>query len=319
MSKNSAPEGIILCVLASLAWGGLAVAVQFMFEFGGMKAAELSAIRLVTAGALFVIVGFAFRVRNFTFPFKSVKYFVRAAICGVLIYFAHLTFFLSVYYSNAGSGAIYLATTPLIASVWLAMTERRPLKAYEAAAVLVVIAGVSLVVTDGDFSRLKFSPLSIFWGLASAVCSVAYALYPRRLMFEEGVTPVVSWSMFFGGIAASIVSPPWLIKVSWTLPMALDFAYIVLFGTMFAFWCYLKSLTLISPVHATMIGTVEPASAFVFGAILFTAPVGPWQTLGVVVVLATVLLFSLRTAKTRAEGRIKERARITREAPRHDR
>ena len=74
---------------------------------------------------------------------------------------------------------------------------------------------------------------------------------------------------------------------------AFDFGYIVLMGTIVAFWCYLKSLSLISPVAVGLIVCLEPTSAFFFSILLLGEKLGLVQCIGVAMVLANVVILTL--------------------------
>ncbi len=287
--------GAGLSIVASLCWGGLAVAVQHLFQTGQFEPIELSCLRLLGAGVGFVLIGYAIRAKNMSCVFRSWKDLRQIFTAGVMVYLAHLTFFLAVYYSNAGTGAIFLAFTPLITAAWLALVENKPFQLVEAFCFVLAGGGVALIVTDGDFTTLKFSPYSIFWGLGCAFMSVAYALYPRKVMARVGVTAVVSWSILFGGIASTVLVNPLAVasSVQWTPIVVFDYSYIVLFGTILAFWCYLKSLSLISPVAVGLIVCLEPTSAFFFSILLLGETLGLIQTIGVAMVLANVVILTL--------------------------
>ena len=295
MMQSAFLLGAAFSIVASLCWGGLAVAVQHLFQTGAFEPLDLSCLRLLASGLGFVLIGYAIRAKNMSSIFKSWRDFREIVVSGVLVYAAHLTFFLAVYYSNAGTGAIFLAFTPVITAAWLALVEKTPFRLVEALCFALAAGGVALIVTDGDFTSLKFSPSSIFWGITAAFAAVAYALYPRKTMARLGVTAVVSWSIFFGGIASMVLVNPVAVarSVQWSWPVIFDFSYIVLFGTIVAFWCYLKSLSLISPVAVGLIVCLEPMSAFLFSILLLGETLGLVQSVGVAMVLSNVVLITL--------------------------
>ena len=66
-----------------------------------------------------------------------------------------------------------------------------------------------------------------------------------------------------------------------------------LFGTILAFWCYIKSLTMISPVIVSLVACLEPSSAYFFSAVLLSETLAPVQLAGVVLVLLNVVILAL--------------------------
>ena len=81
-----------------------------------------------------------------------------------------LTFFLSIRDANAATAALTVTTGPLFVTGWTAYAEHRAITKEEWISVALAMAGVSLLVTKGDFSTLDFSPAGVLWGIASAAC-----------------------------------------------------------------------------------------------------------------------------------------------------
>ena len=181
---------------------------------------------------------------------------------------------------------------PLFCALWLAWTERRPVSAREALCFALAAAGVALLVTDGDFSTLQFSPLTILWGTACAILSAVYCIQPRRIVARHGVVPVLSWGLIFGGLVASVFNPPWKIDLDWQMPELLAFGFIVLFGTILAFWSYLSGLRFLSPVMLGLLNCVEPLCAFLFSMLLLGETLGAWEAAGIALVLSNVLFLA---------------------------
>ena len=154
-------------------------------------------------------------------------------------------------------------------------------------------AGVALMVTDGDFSGLKFSPMAVVWGLCSAVFATAFSIQPQQPSAKAGVTVVVAWAFLFGGVIASFFCPPWTLNVNWNWMVTADFAFIVVFGTVAAFWLYLTGLKYILPVVSGLVVCLEPLSAIVFSMVLLGDVLGGWQAVGVVLVLSNICLLAL--------------------------
>lgn len=61
-----------------------------------------------------------------------------------------------------------MTTGPLFVTGWTAYAERRAITKEEWISIALATAGVSLLVTKGDFSTLDFSPAGVLWGIASA-------------------------------------------------------------------------------------------------------------------------------------------------------
>lgn len=296
--KKNVFFGMVFIAIAGILWGAMGSAVQYLFSLNvGFDPLRLVTLRQISAGVLFVAFGTVLLGRKMWNFFARPRDAFDVLVSGLLIFGAHYTFFEAIYYSNAGTAAILLTLVPLICAVWIAVREQRAPRLVETVCFLLASAGVSLIVTDGDFSSLKFSALSLVWGLASAGFAAAYCLQPLAVISRIGVTPVVAWGIFFGGVAASCMCAPWRIEIAWSLPVSGAFAFVVIFGTVAAFWLYLRGLKWVSPVVAGLLNCMEPLSAFLFSILLLSDTLGWWQSLGVALVLSNVCLLALTRRK----------------------
>ena len=286
--------GTLLVITASVLWGAMATVVQHVFASGcGFTSLGLVTLRQLSAGVIFVLLASLFMPRAVWGIFRDARTVGAIALNGILIFGAHYGFFQSIYYSNAGTGAILLTLVPLFSAVWIAFRERRFVSLVEVVCFILATAGVVLIVTDGDFGSLRFSPLALVWGVACALFSTAYIIQPVRVIRKVGVIPVAAWGFLAGGLCASLICPPWTVEVNWTLDTLLSFGFIVLFGTIAAFYLYLSGLRYLSPVVIGLINCAEPLSAFVFSMLFLGVELGLWQAAGVALVLSNVVLLTL--------------------------
>ena len=98
--------GIALASLASVFWGGMGVSVQYLFENSSIQPLELVGLRLLAAGFLLVAINFVVARKVLMAPFSSRAALLGIALSGLEILGGHLTFFFSIYHSNAGTGAL---------------------------------------------------------------------------------------------------------------------------------------------------------------------------------------------------------------------
>ncbi len=287
-------KGFLLVVGASVLWGAMGAVVQYIFSVpSGFTALGLVTMRQLAAGLLFVAAATCFMPRAVWGVFRDPRTVAEIVVSGVLVFGGHYGFFQSIYYSNAGTGAVLLTLVPLLAAGWNAVRHRRLVSPVEMICFVLASAGVALIVTDGDFGQLKFSPLAIGWGLVAALFSTAYLIQPASVIRRVGVIPVTAWSILTGGLIASVFCHPWSLDIHWTVPVAASFAFIVVFGTVVAFYCYMSGLKYMSPVVMGLLNCAEPLSAFLFSILFLGDRFGLWQCAGVAMVLANVCLLTL--------------------------
>ncbi|MNC62427.1 EamA-like transporter family protein [compost metagenome] len=100
--------------------------------------------------------------------------------------------------------------------------------------------------------------------------------------------------MLIGGLALTPIHPPWKMDLllmpqeSWLI-----LSFIILFGTMIAFWFYIESLNSLSPKETSLLGCLEPLSAVVTTVFWLKSPFGIFQWFGAVCIIGMIVILAL--------------------------
>lgn len=162
IKMNRTLYGILLATLASVFWGSMGVCVQYIFENTSTEPTALSSLRLLLSGTVLVVLNFFLSRRPLLAVFSSLKGSAGITLSGLELLGAHLTFFIAIYYSNAGTAAIFLATTPLLSGIYLFLRGRKRFTAREGICCALAFFGVLLIVSKGDFSTFQFNWQAVF-------------------------------------------------------------------------------------------------------------------------------------------------------------
>jgi drug/metabolite transporter (DMT)-like permease len=166
---------------------------------------------------------------------------------------------------------------------------------------MLAFLGTVLLVTHGDWTALQISPAALFWGLASAVALAFYSIQPERLLQENEATVLVGWGMLIGGLGFCGVSQPWHVPGAWDIATLLAVVFIVLFGTLFAFYGYLVAVQKIGPETTSLLACAEPLSAAVVAVLWLKVPFGLLDWLGSACIMATIFLLSHKAPSASSE------------------
>ena len=98
--------------------------------------------------------------------------------------------------------------------------------------------------------------------------------------------------MLIGGIAFSFIHQPWNFTGEWSITSIFAVIFVVLFGTLIAFYCYLESLKYIQPTEASVLSSVEPLSAAFLSVLWLHVPLDMPQLLGTVCIIVTIIILS---------------------------
>lgn len=100
--------------------------------------------------------------------------------------------------------------------------------------------------------------------------------------------------MIIGSFALSFIHPPWQVDVtSITLETYLYLVFVIIFGTMIAFWFYIESLQSLSPKETSLLGSLEPLAAVLTTVFWLKEPFGFFQWVGTSCIIGMILLLAL--------------------------
>ncbi len=290
-------RGVLLAMTAGVCWGTMGVAAQYLIHYCRFRPIDLVSLRLVIAGFLLLVF---FRVSGGTglmSPFNNRRNFIGVFIVGLLLFSSQLTFMESVRAADAGTATILITTIPLLCGAYFSVVERKLPSLQMCLCFVLAFAGVVFIVTHGQFDSVNVSFAGVLWGMTSAALSAAYSIQPRLLLARLGVGPVVGWGMIFGGITACVLNPPWTIDVDWTSVSIASFAWIILVGTIVAFWCYLTAVKMISPVIVGLLVCLEPLTAYILSVFLYGQVINRFDVFGIALVLSNVFLLAVPQKK----------------------
>lgn len=274
-------------------WGGSGVAGQYVLQDCGFSTGWLVVTRMLLAGIILLAVD-AVQHRDGIFVIwraaKDCRETLFFAIFGMLA--VQYAYFACIKEGNAAAATVLQYLMPVVIILYTTMATRKPPRKVELLCVALAVSGTFLLVTHGSLERLAIPAAAAAWGLASAVAAAIYTVTPKRLIRKWRATLVVGWGMLLGGLALAFVNPPWEFSGAWNLTVVLIYSYIILFGTVIAFGCYLGSIKYIQPAEAGILGSLEPLSAIILSVIFLGADFTALDILGTALILSTVVLLA---------------------------
>jgi drug/metabolite transporter (DMT)-like permease len=163
---------------------------------------------------------------------------------------------------------------------------------HEVIAIAFALLGTFLLVTKGSIHTLSITGPAFLWGIISAFALAFYTLYPANLLSKWGSLVTVGWGMLIGGIGFSFVHPPWEFQGNWSLSAFLAVVFVVICGTLIAFFCFMESLKYVRPSEASVLACVEPLSAAFLAVAWLHVPFSPVEWIGAISIIATIFILS---------------------------
>ncbi|RIJ65007.1 DMT family transporter [Rummeliibacillus sp. POC4] len=296
--KDSQFKGIVLVLLAAIFWAGAGTLAQFLVQENGFSIEWLVDQRLLLAGLLLLVLNYRKEHKRIWSIWKSkhdVISILLFSIAGMVA--VQYTYFAAIKYGNAATATVLQYLSPVIIVVYIVGRNRKLPNKYEAIAVLMAVLGTILLVTHGKLTGLSISGKALFWGITSAFALAFYTLHPVKLLARYGSTVVVGWGMLIGGIAFSFVHPPWKFEGTWSVLSFSSFVYIIIFGTLLAFFFFLESFRYVKPTVASVLACVEPLTASILSVLFLHVSFGIPEWIGTFCILSTIFISAKKPKK----------------------
>ncbi|MDD9149171.1 DMT family transporter [Sporolactobacillus sp. CQH2019] len=291
----SRARGVALVLTGAILWGVSGTAAQFLFQNAKINVEWLTVFRLLASGLLLLGLYYRKEKERIWGIWRDKSGRASIILFGLLgMPGVQYTYFAAIKNSNAATATVLQSLGPVIITCYLAFNLRRLPGFREIIAVALAVLGTFFLVTHGSIHRLSVSGLTLFWGLCSAFAAAFYTLQPRKLLRKWGSVVVVGWGMLIGGAGLSFIHPPWLAAGEFTFHSIVSIAFIIIFGTLIAFVCYLESLRYLSASETSVLATAEPLSAALLSLIWLHVSFGFYDYVGALFVMSTIFILSMK-------------------------
>lgn len=283
--------GYFLTVFGAICWAFSGACGQYLFQHRGLDADWLVSVRLTMAGLLLVLYSLGRMRGGAVWLFRS-----RRSVGSILIFavfgmaMCQYSYFRSIELSNAATATTLQYTGPAIVLLWLALREKRMPTRKELIAVACAMGGAFLLATHGDPSQLALSPKALFWCVLAAASIAVYSVQPRGLIAQYGTMPVTGFGMLIGGLGLCVIFQPWHVVGQWDWVTVMGMLYIIVFGTICAFCCYLEGVRRIGAAKGSILASVEPVASAVLSVFWLGVPLGGMDFGGIALIVAAMVL-----------------------------
>lgn len=296
---NTKPEskkqlnGFMLAIAGATFWGISGTFGQFLFQERAVNVEWLITVRMLIAGIILLVFSFVKRPQETFEIWKNKKDTLQLILFGLIgILSVQYTYFVTIRHSNAATAAVLQYIGPVLIAVYLALKNRRMPKSIEILAIGLAVIGTFLLVTHGNIGTLSISKMAFFMGIASAFALAIYSLQPVKLLNKYNSGVVVGWGMLIGGVAFSFIKAPWQTAGNWDNYALISIVFIVLFGTLIAFYAYLTAVKLIGGQKSSLLASAEPLSAAILSVVWLKVPFHYIDWLGSICIISTIFILS---------------------------
>lgn len=294
IKSYSHAKGTALALSGACLWGLSGNVAQYLFADQLVNAGWLTTIRMISSGLLLLFWTYlrepvtVWKIWTMRDSRRSLLVFGLIGMIG-----AQYTYFEAVSAGNAATATLLQYVSPVILLLYFAFKAHRWPSAEEQFGVLSSMVGVFLIASQGTFSHMSLAPAAVFWGILSAIGCAVYAAQPGRLLRQWGAGTVIGWGMVIGGIVIASFYPPWIYVGRLTVHAFIGILFVILFGTLVAFYLYVTSLKYLKPIETSLLGCAEPLSATLVSVLWMHTSFTLFDWTGSFCIIGTVILLSL--------------------------
>lgn len=304
---NRIQKGTLLTLLAGFSWGISGISGQYLMS-NGVHVNLLTSLRLLIAGLFLAALAYYKDkqvLKDLLSSKKNLFFLLLFSLFGlVLNQFAYLS---AIHYTNAGTATVLQYAAPIIVLLYISLRDRALPSLIEVMSIILAITGTFVMATHGNLSELAITPLGLFWGLLSAFTYAAYLLIPVKLIQNYGSFSVISLSMLLGGILFPIFSQAWNYEFELTGLNLLALFGIVGIGTIFAYTVFLYGVSIVGAVKGSLLASIEPVASVLLTVLILGTQFYKTDFIGMVLIVAAVLLISLRDLVASQKNRLTRR------------
>lgn len=285
-------KGVGLIMLAAFFWG-ISGGIANILINKGWDPFVISFYR-GAVGLVCFLVWFLFRLRrNWT---NSLRFYKWALLAGIGVAGNFTFYFLSMEASSVAVAVTLMYTAPVFVLLVSFLFGREPSTWFKWGCIFAVLMGITLLTGAYNTESIAVSLPGTAAGIASGL---SYALFIFGFKNASNIgKPQTTLTMAFFAFslilftvmdrveAASVVSSN---DLGWFIALGI-------LGAGISFILYVIGIHQTAPTTASMVAMVEPVTASLFGVLIIGDHLNAIQLLGMVVILVTITLFSVKKA-----------------------
>ena len=288
--------GVACAVAGTLAFSLRPILIKLSYAAAPVSPVTLIFLRMVLSLPFFLAVGWWLRAQE---PRLSGADWAKIAGLGLIGYYlASFLDFLGLQYVSAGLGRLVLFLYPTIVLVLSALFLKKPIRARDAAALGVSYVGIALVVS-GAIGHNPNLPLGAALVFAGGAMYAVYLVGGTQLIHRVGVLRFSAWALTVSCLCAIVQFLALRPLSALALPIEVYvLAFLMATGcTVLPVFMSSEALRRIGANHVALLGALGPVSTVFLGWIGLDETLSPLQGVGGALVLAGVILVSVKPAR----------------------
>jgi len=305
MNRAAKKRGLWLVIAGAVLWGMSGTVAQKLFQQAAIDVNGLVTTRLLIAGVLLLAVQFFLKDRSQIWGVWKKRttafHLIVFGLIGTLS--VQYTYMASINYGNTAVATLLQYLAPVMIIIYLILRKQLVLTRTDLLTVLLALVGCFFLLTDGSIAALSVPAPAIVWGILSGLTLAFYTLYAVPLLKQFDSLIIVGWAMIIGGVSLSLIHPPWRTDFTgMTVETCFYLFFVIVCGTMLAYWFYIESLQGLSPKESSLFGSLEPLAAVLSTVIWLKEPFGFFQWIGAFCMMGMIFVLALSNRSSSAHN-----------------
>jgi DME family drug/metabolite transporter len=290
--------------IAGALWGTIGPLMTVMSD-AGASAAEISLVRVVFAFLIMVPITL---VRSGSGALRiSGRALVACALLGIVCHGIYNVFYAyAVTACGVATAAVLLNVAPIFGLLFAVLLFKEAPTGLKILAMIGDALGCMLVVNGGDFSSFGGSGFGVLCGIGAGLTYALTAVFGRIAGNRTDAFVMSTYSYLFASLFMIVWEQPWSASMSINGTVLIAGFALALVPTAIAYVIYYEGVTRIREnSKVPVVASIETVVAAAFGILLYHESIGPAGIGGIVLVLASIALMSLRPNNPGKPARIK--------------
>jgi DME family drug/metabolite transporter len=206
-------------------------------------------------------------------------------------------YYVAIQKTSVAIAIIVQYTAPVWVLLYVVARRQQKLSLQKVAAVGVAIAGIALTIGIVGGKSAAALHLDSSGLLAALLASFSFAFYNvggHRLLARYDRWRVLIWTLTSAALFWLFVNPPWKVIATHYTPGQWGFLFVFsMISVLGSFSLYFLGLQHLEPTRAIIASCLEPVFSILLAAALLGEGLRPIQTLGIVLVLSSIVIVQL--------------------------
>ncbi|HUP33303.1 MAG TPA: DMT family transporter [Gaiellaceae bacterium] len=266
----------------------------------GISSLELTQVRAAGAFLGFGLALALTRRQSLRLRLRELPYLVVFGVAGVAM--VQWLYFVAIARLPIGIALLIQYLAPILIALWAWAVFKQPIRRRIWVALVLAVAGLSLVVEA--WGGLALDELGLAAALAAAVAYAVFVLMAEHAVRGRDPASLTAYGFLFAALFWAAVQPVWRFPAGrvddsvsllghlerFSLPVWSLLLYVVVAGTMVTFLLVAAALRHISATRVGIVAMLEPVAASGVAFLWLGESFGAWQLVGCGIVLVAILL-----------------------------